>query len=97
MLNGAGDAHRYVQLRRDDFAGLADLIVVRGVACIHCRAGGADGGERIGQLINQLKVFRTAEARPPDTTILAAVNSGRSLYREARTHETRFECWRYQR
>ena len=42
MLDRAGDAKRDVQLGRDDLAGLSDLIIVGGHACVDCRAGGTD-------------------------------------------------------
>ncbi|MNV31888.1 hypothetical protein D3C71_1232100 [compost metagenome] len=50
MLDGARDARGDVQLRRDDLAGLAHLPVVRGVACIH---GGAAGAQARVELVGQ--------------------------------------------
>ncbi len=50
MLDGAGDADGDVEVGRDHLAGLADLVVVGGVAGVHRRARGADGGaQAIGQ------------------------------------------------
>src|SRR5450756_68414 len=43
VLDGAGDADRDVQLRRDGLAGLADLELVRVPAGVGHRAGRADG------------------------------------------------------
>ncbi|CAE6865191.1 hypothetical protein R69776_08215 [Paraburkholderia nemoris] len=50
MLDRARDADRHIQLRRNDLAGLADLIVVRYEARIHCRARCA---QRCVQLVRQ--------------------------------------------
>src|SRR5215470_17237372 len=38
VLDRPGDSHRDVQLRCNDLAGLADLHLIRRIACIHCRA-----------------------------------------------------------
>ncbi|MCY1233955.1 hypothetical protein D9M72_465200 [compost metagenome] len=50
MLDGTGDAHGDVQLRRDDLAGLADLHVVRHEAGVDGGTGRAYGG---AQLVSQ--------------------------------------------
>ena len=50
MLNGTADAARHIQLRRDDFASLADLPVVGRVARIY---GGAAGTQRGTELVGQ--------------------------------------------
>ena len=47
MLDGAGDADRDVELRRDDLAGLADLPVVRRVAGVDGGTRCADGGAEL--------------------------------------------------
>ena len=58
MLDGAGDADCDVEIGGDDFAGLADLIVVGDVSGVDGGAGGSDGGaEFIGQLFNDGEVF----------------------------------------
>ena len=44
MLDRAGDAAGDVKVRRDDFAGLAHLPIIGGIACIHRGAGCTDSG-----------------------------------------------------
>src|SRR5579859_3845595 len=57
MLDGAGDAHRHIELGGDDLAGLADLEIVRGIAAVHRGAGRADGGaELVGDGFDQLEI-----------------------------------------
>src|SRR6478735_9636027 len=50
VLDGAADANRDVQLRRDDLAGLADLPVVGRVAGVD---GGAARAERGAELVGE--------------------------------------------
>src|SRR5262249_19136409 len=58
MLDGARDADGNVQLRRDDLAGLADLIVVGNEAGIDRRAGGADrGAELAGDAFDEMETL----------------------------------------
>src|SRR5262247_3287320 len=58
MLDGAGDADRYIEVGGDDLAGLADLIVVRHEARVDGRARGADcGAELVGDLVEHVKVL----------------------------------------
>jgi hypothetical protein len=54
VLYGTRNADRDVELRRDDLARLADLVVVRHVTGIHRRTRGAQGGaELVGQRFEQ--------------------------------------------
>ena len=71
VLDGARDADGDVELRRDDLAGLADLLVVRRVAGIDRRARGAHrGAELVGHAASMtLKFSAEPSARPPETTI----------------------------
>ena len=64
MLDRPGDADGDVKLRRDDLAGLADLVVVRHEAGIDGGTGGAEGGtELVGKRFEQLVVvLATAQA-----------------------------------
>ena len=71
MLDRARDADRDVQLRRDDLAGLADLIVVRHEARIDCCARCAQRcvqlvGQRLEHLRVVLAVAETAATRDDD-------------------------------
>jgi hypothetical protein len=73
VLDGARDADGDVEFRGDDLAGLADLVVVRGVARVDRGARGADAraklvGEREDVLV---ELSAEARARPPETTRLA--------------------------
>ncbi len=78
VLDGTGDAGGDVQLRATILPGLAHLQVVGGVACIHRGARGTDGGAQlVGQgVMTSLNFSAAAQARPPETMILAAVSSG---------------------
>src|SRR3954451_834092 len=59
VLDGAGDAHRDVQLRRHRLAGLADLERVRVEAGVHRGARGTDrAAERVGQRLDDREVLR---------------------------------------
>jgi len=50
MLDGAGDADREVKLRRDDLAGLADLVVIRDKTGVDRSTAGTEGGtELVGE------------------------------------------------
>src|SRR5690606_20982358 len=56
-----GDADRDVQLRRDDFAGLTDLHVVRHEAGVNGRARSANGSAQlVGQRVQVLEVVTIA-------------------------------------
>src|SRR3954449_730867 len=62
VLDGAGDARREVQLRRDRLAGLADLRGVRVPAGVDHRAGCRDGAaERVGEVLGKREVLGLAE------------------------------------
>ena len=83
MLDGAGNADGDVELRRDDLAGLADLIVIGRIAGVDRGAAGADGGaelvgERVEQAVELLVRAEGAAARDDD--LGADVSSGRSLF-----------------
>ena len=87
VLDGAGDADRDVQLRRDDLAGLAHLQVVGRVACVHRRARCTDGGtELVGQLVEHLEVLGAAQ-RPTAGDDARAVcrSAGRSRRADTET------------
>src|SRR3954470_7695458 len=63
VLDGARDAGREVQLRRDRLAGLPDLAGVRVPAGVDHRAGGGDGAvaaERAGEGLQLLEAVRVA-------------------------------------
>ena len=63
VLDRAGDADGDVEVRRDDLAGLPDLVVVGHVARVDRRARGADRGfELVGERVEQLEVLGAAEA-----------------------------------
>src|SRR5690606_11928182 len=63
VLDGTGDAHGDVQLRRNDLAGLTDLHVVRHEAGVHRSAGGAHGSTQlVGQAVQQLEVVAVLHA-----------------------------------
>ncbi len=54
MLDRARNADRDIDLRRDDLAGLADLIIVGRLARIDRGAAGADpGAELVGERVEQ--------------------------------------------
>ena len=81
MLHGAGDAQGDVQLRRDDFAGLADLQLVRRDARIdQCpRAAGRAAKASASWPTSCSKSSLLRNARPPETTTRASVTSGREF------------------
>ncbi|GAB1461602.1 hypothetical protein MASR2M50_33770 [Thauera sp.] len=61
MLDRARDADRDVELRRDDLAGLADLVVVGHVAGVDRGARGAQrGAELVGERLEELVVVVAA-------------------------------------
>src|SRR3954451_4096154 len=63
VLDGARDAGRQVQLRRDALAGLADLRRVRVPARVDDRAGRRDGAAQgVGQLLAELEALGLAQA-----------------------------------
>src|SRR3954471_16930069 len=63
MLNGAGDAKRDVQLRRDGLARAADLPIHRQPAGITDRTrGGNLGAERLGKVLGNLEMFLPLDA-----------------------------------
>ncbi len=71
MLDRAGNADRDIDLRGDDLAGLADLVVVGRIAGIDRGAAGADGGaelvgERVEQRVELLRRAERAAARDDD-------------------------------
>ena len=63
MLHGAGNSHRDVQFWRHDFAGLADLQLVRRNSRVDECARAADGAaKRIGEFADEaLEIFRVFE------------------------------------
>jgi hypothetical protein len=67
MLDGSGDADRYVEFGLDGFAGLADLFGVGAPAGVDDGAGGSDGGtELIGESFDVLgEAFGAADAAAP--------------------------------
>src|SRR4051794_17720777 len=71
MLDRAGDADRDIDFRRDDLAGLADLIIVRDIAGIDCRTRSADAGaelvgERLDQAVEVLAILESPTTRDDD-------------------------------
>ncbi len=65
MLDRAGDADRDVKLRRDDLAGLADLIVVGDEPGIDRGARRADrGAELVGDRLDQMEIVARLHAAP---------------------------------
>src|SRR5690606_2089043 len=63
VLDGTGDAHGDVQLRRNDLAGLTDLHVVGHEAGVHRGAGGAHGSPQlVGQVVQHLEVVAVLHA-----------------------------------
>src|SRR5690606_17567271 len=71
VLDRARDADRDIDLRGDDLAGLADLIVVGDIARVHRRAARADAraelvGERFDDRVEILAVLERAAARDDD-------------------------------
>jgi hypothetical protein len=71
MLDGAGDADREVKLRRNDLAGLANLVVVRHKAGIDRSTGGTERrtelvGERFEQLVVVLATAQTTTTGDDD-------------------------------
>src|SRR4051812_23130363 len=63
VLDGARDARRQVQLRRDGLARLADLRGVGVPAGVDHRAGGRDGAaERVGEVLAELEALGLAQA-----------------------------------
>ncbi len=66
MLDRAGDAHRDVELGRDDLAGLADLVVVGDEPRVHCGARGADGrAQLVGERVQEMEILAVAHASSP--------------------------------
>ena len=79
MLDRAGDADGDVELGRDDLAGLADLVVVGRDSPRRPRRGWRRRRRQlVGERFEQLEILAEPMPRPPETTILAAVSSGRS-------------------
>jgi hypothetical protein len=71
MLDGAGDADREVKLRRNDLAGLANLVVIRDKTGVDRSTGGTERrtelvGERFEQLLVVLATAQTATAGNDD-------------------------------
>jgi hypothetical protein len=71
MLDGAGDADREVELRRDDLAGLADLVVIRDETGVDRSTAGTERrtelvGERFEQLLVVLATAQTTAAGDDD-------------------------------
>ncbi|KAF1854083.1 hypothetical protein Lal_00005300 [Lupinus albus] len=65
MLDGARDADGDIEVRRDDLAGLADLIVVRDEAGIDGGAAGTDGGPQlVGDGFQQVEIVARLHAAP---------------------------------
>ena len=90
MLDGAGNAHRKVKIGRHHLAGLADLIIIGHIARIHRGAAGAHRRmQPVGDLFDQLEIFRRAQAAPArDHDLgggkLRAFRLGQGLAREFR-------------
>jgi hypothetical protein len=68
VLNRARNTNRYVEFRRNDFAGLTDLKRIVGVSCIDCRPGCAHCGtkhirQRIQCRFECLRILESATAR----------------------------------
>src|SRR5215218_7136647 len=63
VLDGARNADGNVELRSDDLAGLANLVIVGRIARIDRGAAGADGGaELVGERVEQsMELLRRAE------------------------------------
>src|SRR5262249_51470616 len=62
VLDGAGDAQRDVQLRRDGLTGLAHLELARVVARVDRGARRTDSGaERVGQFLDHAEVLGAAD------------------------------------
>ena len=77
MLYGAGDPHRDIQVRRDDLAGLAHLVVVGDIPGVHRGPGRADGrAQFVGHLLQQAEVLAAAEAAPAGQHDLCAGEFG---------------------
>lgn len=77
VLDGAGNADRHVQFRRDDLAGLADLQLIGHVAGVDRRARGADRcAELVGELVDDLEVLRRADAAAAGDHALGALQVG---------------------
>src|SRR5690606_18938329 len=65
VLDGTGDTHGDVQLRRDDLAGLTDLHVVGHETGVHRSAGRTDSGTQlVGQAVEQLEIVAVLHAAP---------------------------------
>src|SRR5690606_8328339 len=63
MLDRPGDPGRQVELRRDGLAGLPDLELVRVVAGVGRRPGGADRpAEQVSELLQQPEPLRAADS-----------------------------------
>ena len=64
MLDRTADAHREVELRRDDLAGLPHLLAVGAPARIDHGAAGADGrvAEGLGERLDDLELVRVDQA-----------------------------------
>ncbi|SAL03951.1 hypothetical protein AWB77_06906 [Caballeronia fortuita] len=78
MLDRARDADRHIQLRRDDLARLADLEVVRHIACIDRRARCAQRrAELVGERFERLRV------------VLAAAESAAARHDDMRARQLR--------
>ncbi|SKD03996.1 hypothetical protein SAMN05445504_9088 [Burkholderia sp. CF099] len=78
VLDRARDAHRDVQLWRDDLAGLANLVVVRHVACVdRCARRAKCCAELVGERLQQL--FR-ANSNP-----ICCANDGFTVFPKRRS------------
>src|SRR5262252_848953 len=65
VLDGARDADRYIQLRRNDFAGLPDLHLVGRIAGVDGRTGSANrSAELVRKAVENLEALGAAQ-RPP--------------------------------
>ena len=78
MLDRPGDAQRDVQLRGHRLAGLADLELTRVVAGVHRGTERRRRHPWIGESSTTLNFSALPTPRPPATTMLASVSSGRS-------------------
>src|SRR5258706_2439721 len=83
VLDRAGDAHRDVELGRDDLARLSHLVVVRAVPRIHGGARSTDGRTQlVGERLDDLEVLPGGEAAPARDDAPRAAQLGTRRLRE---------------
>src|ERR671922_1982176 len=90
MLDGTGNSDRDVELRCDDLAGLADLVIVGDKTGIDGGTRRADGGAKlVGDLLQQVEIVAGLHAAPARDDDPRAGELGTLRFRQLRPQELR--------